>query len=263
MAKKGWSFTVKTPHESVSMKTAVKFRDIFMDEVEKRAIKIGVGRLALSAKTEVNRTLTIAATFFQRVCSRTPLDEDYIIGVTEEGKEIWHRADKVQCRMDWYAEYDGRRLLADDVAQEFPSIFDKYNDSGSIDLIKEMMKEKFRIDPSAPSYDIAIGNENPHFATLEYGGYKKDSDKYNTGVDKGLEHGVKNKHSVQAPVGMLRITQMELESMARSSAFTNLAKRYRQQRTTQVISETKLKSLLQKFKASKRLVLSDIKEYLQ
>ncbi len=263
MGKKGWSFTVKTPHESVSMKTMVKFRDIFMDEVEKRAIKIGVGKLALSAKTELNRTLTIAATFFQRVCARTPLDEDYVINITAEGKEIWHKANRVQCRMDWYAEYNGRRLFADDIAQEFPNIFDKYNDSSAINSIKEMMAEKFNIDISASSYDITFGNENPYFATLEYGGYKKDSDRYNTGVDKGLEHGVKNKHSVQAPVGMLRITQMELESMARSPALTNLAKRYRQQRTTQIISETKLKSLLQKFKASKRLVLSDIKEYLQ
>lgn len=259
MAKSSLVMTIKTPHSTIKPKDMGKVGDIFFEEIEKRAIKEVINNVSLSVRTAINRSYTIAATFFQRVCARTPLDEDYLIGFKEDGTEIWHRADKTQCRMDWYAECNGKSLSARQIADEFPEIFDEYNNSQSIDLIKEMMEEKFAI--TDPKVNITFSNSNPYFATLEYGGYKSDSET-KTGIDKGLEHGVRNKHSVQAPVGMLRITQMELEDMVRSSAKTSLAKRYRGQRTTKEISDAKLKTLIRKFKASKRLPLSDIKEYV-
>lgn len=263
MAKKSVMVTIKTPHSTIKPKDMTQVADVFYEEIEQRAFNIAIENLALSARTALNRWYTIVATFFQRVCARTPLDEKYINGVKDNGDLIFHYPDKIRCRFDWYIECQGKQITAGDLVQSKPDLFNQYNNSESITFIVDYLKKHFG---SVDFTKCVIGNDNPYFATLEYGGYDHDTAPRQGIVENpwetGEEHGVENKHSVQAPMGMLRVTQMELESMIRSSAKTSLSKRYRGQRTTKLPTDARMKQLIKQFKASKRLTLSDIKRYI-
>lgn len=263
------TFRLKTPHTTLKTNYYDKAAEILAEETSKRSVKIIMPNLTNSLKVAINRSISIASIFFQRVCSRTPMDADYsftIVGKDGETHTITHKADDRQCRLDWFLECNNKKITARELAEQKEDIFDKYNDKESIDFIKDILIERFKDDMLNGDININIGNLNPYFATLEYGGYDKDSA---TKYDKGRrphgidnKHGIKNLHSVQAPVGMLRITQMELASLAQTAYKTPLATRFRRQATERDLSDEKLKSLLAKFKASKRLPLKDIKGYL-
>lgn len=263
MAKSALIVTIKTPHSTVKAKDMTSVADLFYEEIENRAFGIAVQNLALSTRTALNRWYTIVATFFQRVCARTPLDEKYINGIDSKGNFTMHYPDKMRCRFDWYVECGGIQVTAGDMIKKNVSLFNEYNNSESINAIINILKETFS---SVDFTKCTIGNDNPYFETLEYGGYDHDTAPRQGIVENGWEtgekHGVKNKHSVQAPMGMLRITQMELQSMIRSSASTSLSKRYRGQRTVKLPSDARMKQLVKQFKASKRLSLKDIKRYI-
>lgn len=263
------TFTLKTPHTTLKTEYFQKATELLSSETEKRCVKVIMPKLTESVKIAVNRSISLASTFFQRVCARTPMDADYIFDwVDKEGNvhKLKHKADDRQCRLDWFLEYKNKRITARELVEKKEDIFDDYNDKNSIEFIKNILIDEFKDDLLSGDINISIGNLNPYFATLEYGGYEKDS---KTKLDSGRnphgidnKHGVKNKHSVQAPTGMLRITQMELDSLAKSSAKAPLATRFRNQSTQRELSDERLKSLISKFKASKRLPLKDIKGYL-
>lgn len=264
MAKRsGTTLTIRTPHSTIKTSDMTKFAEVFYRETEKRAYSVAFDKMAIATRTAINRWYIVMATFFQRVVSRTPLDEKYINGIDDKGKLIFHIPDKDRCRFDWYIECGPAKVTAEEMILKNPTLFNEYNNSTSIDFIVNFFKNKFgELDFT----QCTIGNDNPHFAILEYGGYDHDTAK-RQGIpenpwETGEEHGVKNKHSVQAPVGMLRVTQMELESMKKSSAKSALSKRYRGQRTSKQISDVKLNRLIKQFKASKNLPLKDIKRYL-
>lgn len=263
MAKSAVTVKIKTPHSTVQAKTMAVAADLFYEEIEQRTFGIAIEKLADNTKTALNRWYTIIGTFFQRVCARTPLDEKYINGVRENGELIFHYPNKVRCRFDWYIECEGKQIYAADMIQKKTDLFNDYNNSSSITFITNYLKEQFK---DTDFTKCTIGNDNPYFATLEYGGYDHDTAPRQGIVENawetGEKHGIKNQHSIQAPMGMLRITQMELESMIRSSAKTSVSKRYRGQRTTKLPSDSRMKQLIKQFKASKRLPLSDIKRYI-
>lgn len=259
MAKSNVTITLKTPHTTVKTKDLTKASQMLSDEIAKRAVKIVVPKVSQSVKVVINRSVAVAATFFQRVCARTPIDADYT-DLDKNGNEHIHEADNIQCRLDWYLDCNGVKITARDLYNQRESIFDKYNDKDAIDFIRDVILDKI-MNLDINKIDISIGNENPYFATLEYGGYDVSDSKIKVDSD-GIGHGVKNSHSVQAPVGMLRITQMELSSMVASNAKTPLSTRFRRQSTTQELSDERLMALMAKFKASKRLPLSDIKRYV-
>lgn len=255
MARNTCTFSVKTPKTTLTTTNSKKALQAFEDSIMNNALNFTLQQIGVRAKTAKERDLTVVATFFQRVCARTPLDEEYEYA---EGK--LHTPDENQCRYDWFVEKNGKRVTAREIQGAYSDVFDTVNDSGSITAVITYLKNEFG-DVIYEDGGFEIGNHNDHFATLEYGGYKEDSEKINKGPE--YEHGVKNKHSVQAPVGMLRITQMELDSLKKSPAITRLSKRFRQQKVMgRDLTKDQLKRLLSKFKASKRLKLSDIKEYL-
>lgn len=263
MAKPAVKVTIKTPHSTVTAKNMTMTADLFYEEIEQRAFGIAVNQLAENMNTAINRWYTIIGTFFQRVCARTPLDEKYINGVKEDGTLIFHYPNKVRCRFDWYIECQGVQVTAFEIVQKKPDVFNEYNNSANITFIVNYLKEQFK---ETDFTKCTIGNDNPYFATLEYGGYDHDTAPRQGIVENpwetGEKHGIKNKHSIQAPMGMLRITQMELESIINSSAKTSASKRYRGQRTSKLPSDVRMKQLIKQFKASKRLPLSDIKRYI-
>ena len=146
-----------------------------------------------------------------------------------------HKPDKgvhSAARYDWFIT-DGNKTVS---AQDFPKkLFDVVNDKSAIDAIEKKFRSFFAPRLAKTNFETAlktidslyIKNDNPHYYVLEFGGgYRwpengtiKDGPKY--------EHGVENRHSVQAPVGMYRITEMELQRESNRKVSTNLAKRYK------------------------------------
>lgn len=264
MGKSAVSFRIKTPHSSIETTDSKKAFKEFYEEIERRSFGISFQKLSDSVTIAENRHRKIIATFFQRVCARTPLDEKYVVYVKESGEEVYHIPNDQRCRFDWYIECNGKRVTGEDLVKRKSDVFNDYNNSESIKFIYDTLKSNF-----SDLDKCVIGNNNPYFAILEYGGYEKDSSEKQGIVEKpfetGEKHGVKNLHSVQAPVGMLRVTQMELEEIARTSDRDTVSQRFRKRGTYagKNLSKTQLKKLISKFKASKRLPLKDIKTFIE
>lgn len=259
---KSCSFVVKTPTKSLKTDNAKTALNAFVESIEKNAYTVALEQAGARWKTQKERDFVVVSTFFQRVCARTPLDEDYTyIVVDKDGKEEEreHFADENQCRYDWFVEKNGKRVTAGDIHDSYSDVFDTVNNAQSIKAIETYLRFEFG-DAIYKSGEFIIGNENDHFSTLEYGEYEADGD---IKVGEKYKHGVKNQHSVQAPVGMLRITRMELESLRKNAAKTRLSKRFRQQKAMKKdFSKDQLKRLLSKFKENQEIELSDIKEFL-
>lgn len=267
MAKKAVTFTIKIPHRTLLPNDAVEANVAFYQEIEKRAVKETVNQISRFVRWKNRQALEIVATFFQRVCARTPIDENYTFIYTNKQGEtqlVKHNADKITCRYDWFIELSGKRVYASDIKDVYKDIFGTVNDKGSIENIKTYLLTEFGNDivRQKEGLPFIIGNENPYFATLEYGGYEKDGDIKAPSKLAPEGHGVLNKHSVQAPTGMLRITQMELERLFRES--NAKVRNYKNEKGVQKnFSNKELEFLVSKFKASKRLPLEDIKRFIK
>lgn len=259
---KSCSFVVKTPTKSLKTDNAKTALEAFSNSILNNVLKVTINQAGARLTTQKERDLTVTATFFQRVCARTPLDEDYTyIVVNEDGEEEerTHTADENQCRYDWYIEKKGKRVTAGDIHDSYSDVFDVVNNAQSIKAIETYLKFEFG-NAIYEDDEFVIGNENDHFSTLEYGEYEADGD---IKVGEKYKHGVKNRHSVQAPVGMYRITRMELESLKRKVAKTPVATRFKRQKAmSKDFTKDQLKRLLSQFKANRTLKLSDIKRYL-
>lgn len=214
------------------------------------SVKETLGKSAVLTK---KRIIKLAAVFFDRVCSRTPMDENYkgtlIKEVTDKttGEKtsreisIEHHADKDFCRMDWEIQIGPRKITSFELWRSNNSLFEKYNNSKDIDYIADYFEYNFKGVDLRYFDTLQIENMNDHFATLEYGRYKKAETQIFSG--RKYEHGVKNHHSVQAPQGMLRETLVELDRISQGSRVKSLSRRYRNQRTSKTLNETQLKSL--------------------
>lgn len=276
---------VKTPTRTWTPRQGVLYGDIFEKQIENNASAIALKNIAeLSAsgsnyESVIDQRISIFATFFQRVVSRTPLDEKYtwkeLNEKTGRMNKHTHIPDKgfhSQCRYDWFIT-DGEVTVS---AQDFPKkYFDIVNDKAAIEGIKKKFKSTFAPRLSKKNVETAletleglyIKNDNPHYAVLEYGGgYRwpmngtiKEGHKY--------KHGVENNHSVQAPVGMYRITEMELLRESNRKVKTNLAKRYKgngltkRSKLQKVPSDKDLEDFWKLMK-KKKIRYSDIKRYL-
>ena len=239
------SIVVKTPTRTWTARQGVLYGEIFEKQIENNVSKVVLNHIASIKKSGTNyeavieQRLHIFAVFFQRVVSRTPLDEKYTW--YEENPKTGnmvkktHKPDKgvhSAARYDWYIT-DGEKKVS---ANDFPKkLFDVVNDKKAIEEIEKKFKSSFapRLAKTNASKALNvldllyIKNDNPHYYVLEFGGgYRwpkngeiKDGPKY--------QHGVENEHSVQAPVGMYRITEMELQRESNRKVTTNLAKRYK------------------------------------
>lgn len=203
--------------------------------------------LTISKKLLKRRILKLAAVFFDRVCSRTPMDEDYQKTIIKELKDgstktvtVNHHADKDYCRLDWEIQIGPRTVTSEELWRSKNSLFEQYNNSKDIDYIYDFFEYNFGNVDLKYFDTLQVENKNNHFAILEYGDYKNNS---MPAKGKKYEHGVLNHHSVQAPNGMMRLTLAELDRIANSNAVKNLSRRYRSQRTSKVLNATQLKSL--------------------
>ena len=276
---------VKTPTRTWTPKQGVLYGDIIEKQIEKNASAIALKNVAELSKTGLNyasvidQRISIFATFFQRVVSRTPLDEKYtwyeLNEKTVRMNKRTHIPDKgvhSQCRYDWYIT-DGETTVS---AKDFPQkYFDVVNDKSAIEGIKKKFKSKFAPRLSKKNAGTAletleglyIKNDNPHYAVLEYGGGFRWP--MNGTIKQGAKykHGVENGHSVQAPVGMYRITEMELLRESNRNVKTNLAKRYKgnglsnRSKIEKTPSDKDLEDFWKLMK-KKKIRYSDIKRYL-
>lgn len=264
------SLTIKTPDRNIKLRAGAKEKMEFFKSIEQNVANVSLGRMSRNIEKAYEDQVSIISTFFQRLIARTPLDERYerVIKTKDGEKIVEHSPDNEVCREHWYIgdEHSRFKLYSKNFIKQEGSFF-VVNDSQEINEIKQAIKEVFPLriyvrENLQPSFEI--GNDCKHFAALEYGYNKwlKDSEPV---VGKGgLEHGVKNKHSVQAPVGMLRITQAELEDIKKRSILGGLRRRYR---GGYVVKGTPSKDKLKKFfnilKKGHRVKYADIKRYLE
>ena len=275
------SITVKTPSRTWTLEQGVLYKDVIGKHIQRNASKIVLNKIAeLNSKGSnyravINQRLSIYATFFQRVVSRTPLDESYTVTIFDEKKGIektvHHTKDDIQCRYDWYMS-DGEVELS---ARAFPKAYFKdVNDKKAIEGIKKKLQEIYAKNLSKKNSEeiikkierLEVFNNNPHFAVLEYGGgyHWGDKSEIKKGPGNKYEHGVENKHSVQAPVGMKRISELELQRESEKASRTNLTTRYKGNGTKKLARVPSDKELEEFWKmlSKKRIKFADIKRYI-
>lgn len=215
MAKSSCTFSIKTPKKTYTTNEYTKSVSMIKEETEKNIAEAVLKRFIEKKDVlQVRRYIQIA-TFFQRVVSRTPLDEKYLMYTTEEGNRIYHIPDKDRCRYDWYITDGAKKITS---AQMFSKgvKFHNVDNNDDINKISNIIESAF-----SNITKITIGNDNKHFGVLEYGGGYKWPAESDPKKGSKYEHGVKNNHSVQAPVGMMRISLAEFEKGNTSKVASN------------------------------------------
>lgn len=263
------SIKIKTPTTSWDAKEGVVFNDVIEKDIKTRTAKIALGELSVINKIATDRELSILATFFQRVVARTPIDETYEITIVDKkGNEIkkTHKIDSSVCQDEWYITDGKTKITAKQMKAIDERMFWNVNDKYSVEQIKKILKEKFKITEKT---DFVVGNNNDHFKRLEEG-YSKW---FNDGVTAkksvgGLhrDHGVKNMHSIQAPVGMWRISLAELEIMKNSTVVSPLTSRYRAQYgriMNKTPNKTKLAEFARFLEKKGNIAYKDIVRYIE
>jgi len=269
------SITIKTPTKNYKIKKGEELKkdNAYYEAIKMRTAKVALGTLSRMQRIAVDRQISILATFFQRVVARTPIDEVYqVTHIHKDGttRTTYHKIDTIICQNDWYITDGKIKVTAGQMKTVDKNLFWNVNEKYSVDQIKKIIKERFN---PTPETKFEVGNDNPHFELLENGNKRWLNDGLTAGKSRATEeneavrreHGVKNKHSIQAPVGMLRITMAELEAIKKSNVISPLSSRYRSQygRIQHGLpNRTKLMEfarLLEK----KRLKYKDIVEYLE
>lgn len=244
----GVAFKIKVKHYGASQieqyvgKNGKILSETIKGAIEDEVVNVAGRKIFETVKQQRERTLFMAAVFFQRVVNRTPMDEDYNFTLKNGTVEL-HEADDDYVRDAWTASYNNRKVTAKQL-REAGITFEKFNDESEIRKIYNVFKKAF-VQNKKNILQIHIENNHERFPMLEYGEYKKDSKEIKTGRPYGYEHGVEGGYSVQAPHGMLRITEAEFQTLALNMSTKKLIKEYvsRSQRTEKVPSPAKMKEL--------------------
>lgn len=258
------SFNIKVKHydKSVSAHKKVegkKIASIIGTTLKESVIAMASTGIVESVRQHNERVVLQAAIFFQRVVTRTPKDETYYDPITQ----VSHKADTDFVWKSWKISYWGKSVTAEDMGEELFENESAFNDKNKINAIADIIKNTlFRGESKFNSRKTRIRNiriENKHnrFAMLEYGSYKQK----NSIPKEGDEHfhGIQNGYSVQAPYGMLRITQAEMESMSIDD-FDKWFKRYKSNTAniTRVPSRAQMKKLVKLMENKRHLSMKDI-----
>ena len=204
-------------------KDGKKFNDILIGALETQVLDF-TGRMVTKTGLKASqRVLWLSAIYFQRVIARTPRDEDYSYK-DEKGNIHYHKDDGDYIQDYWVAKYwRFPGITAKYLRESCGCTFEVFNDPKEIEIIYNEFEKVFfgKANSRARKGEstlkgIRIYCDYPkdeqhelRYKLLEYGGYVGD------GIIKqgdNYYHGVANKHSVQAPRGMLAITNAEYES---------------------------------------------------
>ncbi len=204
------------------------------------------------------------AMFFQRVVSRTPKDERYY---RKDGR--LHKPDDDYVWKYWTISYGSKSITAAEMGEHlFDNADDKvsgnhFNNETMIKWVQGEIEDRLFggginiYNRKRRIRSIRIENTHPRFAMLEYGGYKCADTPEPAKAD--YWHGVQNGYSVQAPYGMLRITQAEIESMSIKD-INRYLKQFRSYNkgVTRIPSKAKMKRLRYLIKDKTHLSARDI-----
>lgn len=268
------TMTIKTPTENYTIKKGQELKKdkSYFEAIKMQTSDIVLGNLSKFEKIAVDRQISIMATFFQRVVARTPIDERYAVTYTRKDgttRTTYHKKDTIVAQNDWYITDGKTKMTAGQMKTIDKDLFWNVNEKYSIDKIKKILKEKFDVTPDT---NFEVGNDNPHFELLENGNERWLNDGLTAGkirTEKETvrrEHGVQNKHSIQAPVGMMRISLAELELMKQSNVKSPLTSRYRSQYGRiqhRPPNRKKLEQFMKLLEKRGDLKYDDIKEYLE
>lgn len=185
--------------------------DAVLERIEDAVSQAVVRAVDTGIAISNTQKLYIAATFFQRVVARTPVDEEYT-----QADGTPHVPDEDSVRDDWYIAYGSKTMRS----TQFAGCFDTVDDKGSIDRIARALVSG--IKTSRIIRQIRIYNTNPRFSQLEYGEYRFSSGRISSGPKR--KHGVVGGFSVQAPSGMLRITESEIDQITKRCTSGLMAK---------------------------------------
>ena len=260
---------IKTPTKSWEIKDSVKNNAAIENEIKYKVASVVLPKLAITAQRSIDRQISIMATFFQRLVARTPIDESYeVTYVDKKGneKKRKHTIDRSVCQDSWYITDGKVKVTAAQMKAVDKNIFWNVNERYSVDEVKKILKEKFVITDKT---EFVIGNDNDHYDRLEKGYSKWFNDGISAKKSVGglrRDHGVKNMHSIQAPVGMWRITYSELELIKESTAISPLTSRYRSQYgriMNGVPNRAKLAEFARFLESKGNIAYKDIVRYLE
>lgn len=201
-------------------KNAVAELDKRLDYIFKKPLhyieeEVGTAKVQVVGKTaaaQKKALCLIYAAYFQRLVSRTPIDEDYDY-TGKDGYKRRHKKDGDVIRDDWVLIVNGSRIKATDFP---PSHFESFNDRGAIEDIAKRIEAV--VGKGRLLHSFEVENKNWKYQLLEEGLYGSDGP-VSEGPG-GLPHGVVNGHSAQAKNGFKAVTDRELKSVAdRSKSF--------------------------------------------
>lgn len=216
--------------------------------------------------------------YFQHLVSRTPEDENYTYKVdiiSKKGKLLrsnvtrHHTKDKDVIKKDWVIEgfsAGGGSLgviKADDIA--LSGCFDKFGDKSSTNIVSSVMYDRWLKSNKKMLASVKVKNVNPRFSLLEYGEYEVKNHGKNKDSSNKYWHGTTaDGYSVQAPQGMLRITNAEFEYMR---GMKNPAKYAKDAHFSKKITKTQMQKLAKKiqgtgFKLRFKLNSEEVEEFL-
>lgn len=244
------SFTVKSKiagkSRTVKTRGHAKVVSEFVDALEAWVGKV-VYAIAKGARGKLNsQQIYMAAIFFQWVVSRTPID-----GVYRRSNGSMHYPDNDIIRNDWYLQCGSVTVRSTD----FEGAFDSFNDTGAIEKIASHIERS--IGKNEIVSDFRVYNTNSRFLQLEYGLYVL-SGKGEISIDsEGRKHGVVDGFSIQAPHGMLRLTNAELD-LIKTQAKTKALKSSHIAGATQIPSDKRLQEIYRHIDKKKKLKGSDL-----
>ncbi len=212
----GVTFNIKVRHFDRSSTThkakgteKKKIATIIGQRLVENVVSVVAESALLSVREFNNWAVIKTALFFNRVVSRTPIDEKYY-GHTPDTDSVWKQ---------WKIKYWGKELSAAEIGlSHFIDTKANFDNQYAVWEIKTAIIDK--LFKGAANFEkrtrrirnIRVENDHPRFAMLEYGTYtRKNSETIKEG--RFRFHGIQNGYSVQAPYGMLRITEAEMASM--------------------------------------------------
>ena len=227
------TFSIKVKSEGTSNpkpyvgKDGKVFANLLIGAIETKVLDVTGRMIAQSGLEASERTLWLAAIFFQRIIARTPRDENYSYR-DSKGNIHYHKDDKDYIQDYWTARYwNYQGITAKYLRENCGCTFETFNDTSEIEIIYKEFRNRFfgaegskgrknKESGKTTLKSVRIYCDYPkdkyhelRYHLLEFGGYTGDGI-----IKKGDEryHGVAGGRSIQAPSGMTAMTNAEFES---------------------------------------------------
>lgn len=178
----------------------------------KVAMGLAINSIQVKKMKATERSAYVCAIMFQRIVSRTPYDEEYLVGYQKafgpfSGGPIYHKPDSDYTRNYWHMSIEGTSKSLNVKFSDFgEECFETVNDTNGIEKIYRRIMSVFEGDRIK---NVTFYNDNWKAELLEYGHYEADDSRPKKGPNR--RHGITGGFSVQAPAGMFRITMVEFD----------------------------------------------------